>query len=59
MVLAMTVPAPAGVRASASIRSPTRFCTASERRPGSRPSCQIRVVAALDGLLVRTPERQP
>jgi 2Fe-2S ferredoxin len=27
-------------------------------RPNSRLSCQIKVVAELDGLIVRTPERQ-
>jgi 2Fe-2S ferredoxin len=27
-------------------------------RPNSRLSCQIKVVADLDGLVVRTPERQ-
>jgi ferredoxin, 2Fe-2S len=32
--------------------------TASERRPTSRLSCQIRVSPALDGLVVRLPERQ-
>lgn len=30
----------------------------SERREGSRLSCQIRVREALDGLVVHTPERQ-
>jgi ferredoxin, 2Fe-2S len=33
-------------------------CTASERLPGSRLGCQIRLSAALDGLVVRLPERQ-
>lgn len=33
-------------------------CTASERQPGSRLACQIRVEPALDGLVVRLPERQ-
>ena len=33
-------------------------CTAAERRPGSRLSCQIRMTAALDGLRVDIPERQ-
>jgi len=33
-------------------------CTAAEREPTSRLSCQIKVTAALDGLLVRIPERQ-
>jgi len=33
-------------------------CTAAERRPNSRLSCQIRVSAALDGLRVDIPERQ-
>ena len=32
--------------------------TASERRPNSRLSCQLSVTAALDGLVVRLPERQ-
>jgi ferredoxin, 2Fe-2S len=32
--------------------------TASERRPNSRLSCQIKVTPALDGLVVRLPERQ-
>ena len=31
---------------------------ASDVRPSSRLSCQIKVVATLDGLVVRTPERQ-
>jgi 2Fe-2S ferredoxin len=31
---------------------------ASDVRPGSRLSCQIRVRPALDGLVVRTPARQ-
>jgi ferredoxin, 2Fe-2S len=33
-------------------------CTASERRPTSRLSCQIRLDSALDGLTVELPERQ-
>ena len=33
-------------------------CTAAERLPGSRLACQIRVTAALDGLVVRIPESQ-
>lgn len=33
-------------------------CTASERLPNSRLSCQIKLSAALDGLVVRLPERQ-
>lgn len=33
-------------------------CTASERQPGSRLSCQVRIDPALDGLVVRLPERQ-
>ncbi len=33
-------------------------CTASERLPSSRLSCQIKLSAALDGLIVRLPERQ-
>jgi 2Fe-2S ferredoxin len=31
----------------------------SERRPGSRLSCQIRVTGALDGLTVEIPPEQP
>jgi 2Fe-2S ferredoxin len=31
---------------------------AAERRPESRLSCQIRLTDALDGLVVRVPERQ-
>lgn len=33
-------------------------CTASERRPESRLSCQIKLVAELDGLVLRLPESQ-
>ena len=33
-------------------------CTAAERQPTSRLSCQIRITAALQGLVVRVPERQ-
>lgn len=33
-------------------------CTASERRPTSRLSCQIEFSADLDGLVVHVPERQ-
>ncbi len=33
-------------------------CTAAERRPGSRLACQIRITAALQGLVVQVPERQ-
>ena len=33
-------------------------CTAAERLPNSRLSCQIRLSAALHGLVVRVPERQ-
>jgi 2Fe-2S ferredoxin len=33
-------------------------CTAAERRPESRLSCQIRIDASLDGLRVRIPDRQ-
>jgi len=33
-------------------------CTAAERGPTSRLSCQIRMPAELDGLIVRLPERQ-
>ena len=33
-------------------------CTASERLPNSRLSCQIKLSAAHEGLLVRLPERQ-
>src|SRR5437763_16846339 len=32
--------------------------TASERRPNSRLSCQIRIRPALDGLVLHLPERQ-
>lgn len=31
---------------------------AAERRPNSRLSCQIRATPALDGMVVRLPERQ-
>jgi 2Fe-2S ferredoxin len=33
-------------------------CTASERLPNSRLSCQIRLTAAMNGLVVRVPDRQ-
>jgi ferredoxin, 2Fe-2S len=33
-------------------------CTAAERGPTSRLSCQIKLTAALQGLVVRIPERQ-
>lgn len=33
-------------------------CTASERRATSRLSCQIKMNAALDGIVVRLPETQ-
>lgn len=33
-------------------------CTAAERGPTSRLSCQIRLTAAMQGLVVRIPERQ-
>ena len=33
-------------------------CAASERKPGSRLSCQIMVSDALDGLVVHLPETQ-
>lgn len=33
-------------------------CTAAERRPTSRLSCQIRLGAALQGLTVEVPDRQ-
>lgn len=33
-------------------------CTAAERLPGSRLSCQIRIDAALDGLVLRLPATQ-
>ena len=33
-------------------------CTASERRPNSRLSCQIKLTVAQEGLVVRLPERQ-
>ena len=33
-------------------------CTAAERRPTSRLSCQIKLTAAMQGLVVQVPERQ-
>lgn len=33
-------------------------CTASPREPGSRLSCQLPIVAELDGIRVRLPEEQ-
>jgi 2Fe-2S ferredoxin len=33
-------------------------CTASERLPNSRLSCQIKLTVAQEGLVVRLPERQ-
>ena len=33
-------------------------CTASERLPTSRLSCQIKMSAALDGIVLRLPETQ-
>ncbi|WP_372827340.1 2Fe-2S iron-sulfur cluster-binding protein [Polaromonas sp.] len=33
-------------------------CTASDREPTSRLSCQIKISGTLDGLIVRLPERQ-
>jgi 2Fe-2S ferredoxin len=33
-------------------------CTAAERLPSSRLSCQIKIDASLHGLVVRIPERQ-
>lgn len=33
-------------------------CTAAERRPESRLSCQIKLTAAMQGLVLRLPERQ-
>ena len=33
-------------------------CTAADRRPESRLSCQIRITDALQGLVVRLPDRQ-
>ncbi|MDH5539059.1 MAG: (2Fe-2S)-binding protein [Rhizobacter sp.] len=33
-------------------------CTAAVRQPNSRLSCQIKLSAALQGLVVRIPERQ-
>jgi 2Fe-2S ferredoxin len=32
--------------------------TVSERKPGSRLSCQVSVTDELDGLIVHTPEQQ-
>jgi 2Fe-2S ferredoxin len=33
-------------------------CTAAERSPGSRLSCQIQLTPALDGLVLHLPDRQ-
>jgi ferredoxin, 2Fe-2S len=33
-------------------------CTAAERLPNSRLSCQIKLGAALHGLVLRIPDRQ-
>jgi ferredoxin, 2Fe-2S len=33
-------------------------CTAAQRRPESRLSCQLKLSAELDGLIVHIPERQ-
>lgn len=33
-------------------------CTAAERRPNSRLSCQVKMTPALEGLVVIIPERQ-
>lgn len=33
-------------------------CTAAERQPTSRLSCQLKLTAASDGLTVRIPQRQ-
>ena len=33
-------------------------CTAAERRPGSRLSCQIMLGASLQGLVLHVPDRQ-
>lgn len=33
-------------------------CTAAERLPTSRLSCQIRLTAAMQGLVLRVPDRQ-
>ncbi|MFI1168562.1 2Fe-2S iron-sulfur cluster-binding protein [Streptomyces sp. NPDC020801] len=33
-------------------------CTACPREPGSRLGCQLMLTSALDGLVVRLPERQ-
>lgn len=33
-------------------------CTATERQPTSRLSCQIKLTAALEGLVVHLPQRQ-
>jgi 2Fe-2S ferredoxin len=33
-------------------------CTASERLPNSRLSCQLKLSAALDGITLRIPEHQ-
>ena len=37
---------------------PVLECTASERRPESRLSCQIKLVPELDGLVLHLPESQ-
>ncbi len=44
--------------APASIELEMLECTASERRPGSRLSCQIKLSAELDGLVLHLPESQ-
>jgi 2Fe-2S ferredoxin len=33
-------------------------CTAAERRPNSRLSCQLKMTAELEGLVVSVPDRQ-
>ena len=33
-------------------------CTAAERRPNSRLSCQLKMSSAMDGLVIDIPERQ-
>ena len=33
-------------------------CTAADREPTSRLSCQLKITAGLNGLVVRIPERQ-
>jgi 2Fe-2S ferredoxin len=50
--LASKVPAPAQGEIS------MLDCVVAERRPNSRLSCQIKMTAALEGLIVRLPDEQ-